>query len=821
MYNQQQGFNSNNYPAQTHTPSSSIISASSATNSPRNFAASTGSNSTAMANYAYYNQQLPQHPQQLQQQRDIRQVGFKKELVDWEDSPAAQNGIKVGDRLHAVNNQNINGATREQAVDYLLALGDEVNLRVESSHNQDEFSHINGGQLGDSFYIRTHFPYSKRSNNKQELNFQSGDIFHVTDTLLEVSKAGYWQVTKVYSVNESDSKGSHAGDMANGGIIPNSKTAEVLAKQARMDSSTLGRSIFRKRLQSRRTNCWRGNPPFTDIPLPAYERVALKKPAFHRPVVIYGPLADVARQLLLSNFGQRFGAAIVDNYMLQDNNQQQPGDRPIRMSSIDTVMASQRHCVLSISPGSVERLQLAQYAPIVVLIDVDSRNRIRDLRSKSGATTLSAKKLMEQASKIKKHHAHLLTATLDASKEDGWFEALRHLIFHLQERRTPDDNKGDYGIYDATGANSVQATPTHKQNTTVDPAAVPALNIGGGVYAGPNSGPNASGSSIGGVSGGRVASNGSGSNSPFFAAFARSSPYSHSYRNVYGTTPTTNPGNYAENNYVTNQAPPTNTRVPGHPSDSSVTGYYDVKQILAEHYPETAANSRPSRLSATSSPYAQQQQQSSSPRPPPFGGGSNRFNDVQQRHTNDDFANNNNKDSIGASATVNYSLSPGKSLTNPGSISPAMRQSTSSINPAAADPIVIEHVHGVIDWKGGRLKCPESGVELIVPESAIPFGCQQELFVKVCRENQQNPPLDSDKQEALMSPLVMCGPQGIRFEVPVELKLPSNSPDTTSSQTSFVLKSGSGANWRNIELARPPKRNHPADKFVSVLVNHF
>lgn len=24
---------------------------------------------------------------------------------------------------------------------------------------------------------------------------------------------------------------------------------------------------------------------------------------------------------------------------------------------------------------------------------------------------------------------------MDASKEDGWFEALRHLIFHLQERR--------------------------------------------------------------------------------------------------------------------------------------------------------------------------------------------------------------------------------------------------------------------------------------------------------------------------------------------------------------------------------------------------
>lgn len=79
------------------------------------------------------------------------------------------------------------------------------------------------------------------------------------------------------------------------------------------------------------------------------------------------------------------------------------------MSSIDAVMAAHKHCVLNISPGSVERLQLAQYAPIVILIDVDSRSRIRELRSKAGSTTLSARKLIEQSSKIKKHHSHLLT----------------------------------------------------------------------------------------------------------------------------------------------------------------------------------------------------------------------------------------------------------------------------------------------------------------------------------------------------------------------------------------------------------------------------
>ncbi|VDN07633.1 unnamed protein product [Thelazia callipaeda] len=51
--------------------------------------------------------------------------------------------------------------------------------------------------------------------------------------------------------------------------------------------------------------------------------------------------------------------------------------------------------------GSVERLQLAQYAPIVIFIDVESRSKIRDLRSKAGAST--TKVLMEQTHKIKKH----------------------------------------------------------------------------------------------------------------------------------------------------------------------------------------------------------------------------------------------------------------------------------------------------------------------------------------------------------------------------------------------------------------------------------
>lgn len=76
-------------------------------------------------------------------------------------------------------------------------------------------------------------------------------------------------------------------------------------------------------------------------------------------------------------------------------------------------MAKNKHCLLDVTPSSVEKLQYAQYAPIVVFVDVDSRSRLRDLRSKAGVSSstssVSTKKLLDQAARIKKHYSHLLT----------------------------------------------------------------------------------------------------------------------------------------------------------------------------------------------------------------------------------------------------------------------------------------------------------------------------------------------------------------------------------------------------------------------------
>jgi len=41
---------------------------------------------------------------------------------------------------------------------------------------------------------------------------------------------------------------------------------------------------------------------------PAYERVSLRHPGFPRPVVIFGPVADIARERLLRDYPGKFAS---------------------------------------------------------------------------------------------------------------------------------------------------------------------------------------------------------------------------------------------------------------------------------------------------------------------------------------------------------------------------------------------------------------------------------------------------------------------------------------------------------------------------------
>ncbi|EDO41850.1 predicted protein, partial [Nematostella vectensis] len=73
------------------------------------------------------------------------------------------------------------------------------------------------------------------------------------------------------------------------------------------------------------------------------------------------------------------------------------------------------------------------------------------------------------------------------------------------------------------------------------------------------------------------------------------------------------------------------------------------------------------------------------------------------------------------------------------------------------DTQVVATARGIFTHEGGVLSSEESGVSIFIPEGAIPKGVEQEIYFKVCKENNIMPPLDTEKGETLLSPLVMCG----------------------------------------------------------------
>uniref|UniRef100_F1KS33 Tight junction protein ZO-3 n=1 Tax=Ascaris suum TaxID=6253 RepID=F1KS33_ASCSU len=775
-----------------------------------------------------------------------------------EDSPAALNSIRPGERILSVNDKSMVGITREEAVRHLLLLSDDVTMKVE--YAPAEFEQIRNGQLGDDFYIRTHFA-NQKVTNQLELTFHNGDIFHITDTLFG-GTVGLWQATRVYSTGES---ASGALREPNKGVIPNAETAEGLMKASRTDTSTLGRStFFRRKLKERRTKSLTKNAiddvAFNegncDVPLPAYERVILTHPPFQRPVVLYGPLADAARQLLLSNFALRFASARDQSI--------------VRLSSIDAVIAANKHCILDVSPGSVERLHLAQYAPIVILIDVENRARIRELRAKAGAPSISSRKLIEQMHKIKKNYSHLLTATLDATKEDGWFEALRQLIAHLQDRRVwmpefrlssnPSDvillpmqsfqNQSDSDVDSLKGDYSTTDYVTKMQLQTDNEP--PALRS---IY--------------------EPQSSDYGVHVPRALHVGRSQPHagflgaaSSYYQNVQQQQ-------QLQRNSATPQ--PTNTS----------HGYYDVKQILAEQSSDYYGHRGSAEVSASQHyqnaqgfPYIQQMQSFAheSAQQPQAGIRSGLFYDhltrgrwaagsYNERRLGSTPVHGQPSHSVLGSSPATSSPLHTESVINDGPVRyvddspksqpdqeevnndhsnehPATLKTTTPNELGESEPrngiqhssnavpdtvtehekreaTVIEHVSQVVDSNGCTLSCPESGVMLIIPKGAIDEGVQQEIYVKVCRANcdESRPPLDESRGESLMSPLVMCGPQDLHFNVPVELRLP-HSASNNGENWSFALKSGTGEQWNQIALDGN-NTSLVTDKFASVKICHF
>ena len=106
---------------------------------------------------------------------------------------------------------------------------------------------------------------------------------------------------------------------------------------------------------------------------PAYERVSLKHPGFPRPVVIFGPVADLVRDRLLKDFPGKFASP--------QNMEDKTKSSIVRLSSIREIMNQGKHALLDVTPNAVDKLNYAQLYPIVIFTRTDSKQIIKDCRA--------------------------------------------------------------------------------------------------------------------------------------------------------------------------------------------------------------------------------------------------------------------------------------------------------------------------------------------------------------------------------------------------------------------------------------------------------
>ncbi|XP_045118000.1 tight junction protein ZO-1-like isoform X7 [Portunus trituberculatus] len=393
-------------------------------------------------------------------------------------SQAQLQGLIPGDKILKVNDMDMAGVTREEAVLYLMSLQNQIDLIVQT--RKHDYESILNTQKGDLFYIKTHFHYEP--NGKSELSFRSGDIFRVVDTLHN-GVVGAWQVHRIGRNNQETQKG----------IIPNKARAEELAtaqfnaakKEQTQSESRSG--FFKRRRNSRRSKSL-GKDHWEDVvfadsvsKFPAYERVALRHTGFVRPIVLFGPLSDLAREKLLKENPDKFSSPRIYMRLTMPipcyggypypslRELDSSGEKPsgiIRLSAIREIMDRGKHAVLDITPNAVDRLNYAQFYPIVIFTRAESKQIVKELRSGYPKGRMSSKKLFDQSVKLEKLWSHIFTATISLTQPEAWFRKVREIVekqqsgpIWMSETKQPPEALSDDFLFPMTSRLSYASSP--------------------------------------------------------------------------------------------------------------------------------------------------------------------------------------------------------------------------------------------------------------------------------------------------------------------------------------------------------------------------
>ncbi|KAG7327546.1 hypothetical protein KOW79_009152 [Hemibagrus wyckioides] len=378
---------------------------------------------------------------------DQNRVGFVKEsnlglrLIGGNDvgifvggiqpnSPAQREGMREGDQILQVNGVDFTHFTREEAAMFLMNIRSGERIDMLTQNKMDLYKKILKSNLGDSFYIRTHFDY--QAEESHGLGFTRGEVFRVIDTMHR-GKLGTWLAvrmgTNLYELDK--------------GTIPNQTRAENLAlveqtqriQLAERQASAPRAEFWKLRgLRGAKKPVRRTRDDLLQLTIqgkfPAYEKVVLREANFKRPIVVMGPLNDIANEKLAKEMPNEFEVAEMVS--------RGGGDAPsvIKLDTVKRIAEQEKHPLLDITPTAVERLSYIQYHPIVLFLEPHSRKDVKVMRQRyDPSSKKSSRKLYAQALKLKKQYSNLFAAHIDLQPTSNvWYEILKEKIRQQQSK---------------------------------------------------------------------------------------------------------------------------------------------------------------------------------------------------------------------------------------------------------------------------------------------------------------------------------------------------------------------------------------------------
>uniref|UniRef100_A0A671PA21 Tight junction protein ZO-3-like n=1 Tax=Sinocyclocheilus anshuiensis TaxID=1608454 RepID=A0A671PA21_9TELE len=309
------------------------------------------------------------------------------------NSPAQRQGMQEGDQILEVNGVDFNHFTREEAAMYLMNIraGDHIDIRTQNK--MDIYKKILKSSLGDSFYIRTHFDHMTESSIG--LSFTRGEVFRVVDTMHR-GKLGAWLAVRM---------GNDLHELDKGTIPNQTSAAERQASGPRAEFWKL------RGLRGAKKNVRRTRDDLLQLTIqgkfPAYEKVVLREANFKRPIVILGPLNDIANEKLARELPDEFEVA-----EMVPRSGSESSSSVIKLDTVRRIAEQEKHPLLDITPTAVERLNYIQYHPMVLFLDPHSRKDVKSMRQKyMPGSNKSSRRLYAQALKLRKHYSHLFSGT--------------------------------------------------------------------------------------------------------------------------------------------------------------------------------------------------------------------------------------------------------------------------------------------------------------------------------------------------------------------------------------------------------------------------